>query len=135
MRKILIISLCFIGLKATAQNTDVECVKLVPVQAKFNYDTLYEVVKESTKTIEIVPAIYEYVKVKKLLKDGFYDVKTINGKLCKVWVEPQYYYYTKRITKQWATTREVTTPAEYLKIVVATKIKDGDIKVEHNNCN
>jgi hypothetical protein len=133
MKQILILTLCFIGLKATAQTADIECVKLVPIQAKFNYDTLYELVKESSKSIEIVPAIYEYVKVKKLLKDGFYDVKTIDGKLCKVWIEPQYYYYTKRITKQWATTREITTPAEFLKIVVATKIKDGDVKIV--NCN
>ncbi len=134
MKKVvLIMALALCLTKSNAQTTDVECVKLVAVQAKFNYDTLYEVVKESTKNIEIVPATYEYVKVKKMLKDGFYDVKTIDGKLCKVWIEPQYYYYTKRITKQWATTKEVTTPAEYLKIVVATKIKDGDVKIV--NCN
>jgi hypothetical protein len=133
MKQILILTLCFFGLKATGQTADVECVKLVPIQAKFSYDTLHEVIKESTKSIEVVPAVYEYVQVRKLLKDGYYDVKEIDGKMCKVWVEPQYYNYAKQVTKQAATTREVITPAEYLKIVVATKIKEGEIKIV--NCN
>jgi hypothetical protein len=59
MKKILILTLCFIGIKATAQTNDVECIKLVPIQAKFSYDTLHEVIKEGTKIIEVVPAVYE----------------------------------------------------------------------------